>query len=109
MNYEHITGSTANFSGAVTGIIAKAILNDNVPSRTFIFELDKFCFFQNNVQGYLLNDIQKIKDWCLGIGYEAKVSYYQKPMIAKQMTTDCEIPTFLLTDPSIQIKITKQK
>lgn len=108
MNYEHITGSTVNFSDAVTGIIAKAILNDNVPSRIFIFELDKFCFFQDNAQGYLLNDIQKIKDWCLGIGYEAKVSYYDKPMIGEQTTTDCDIPTFMLTNPSIQIEITKK-
>lgn len=109
MNYEHITGSTVNFSDAVTGIIAKAILNDNVPSRTFIFELDKFCFFQDNVQGWLVRDIQKIIDWCLSIGYEAKFSYYQKPMIAEQTSTDCEIPTFMLTNPSIKIEITKQK
>lgn len=109
MNYEHLTGCAPKFSDTVIGMIAKAILNDSVPSRTFIFELDKFSFFQDNVQGWLVRDIQKIIDWCLSIGYEAKFSYYQKPMIAEQTSTDCEIPTFMLTNPSIKIEITKQK
>ena len=108
MNYEDITKCTVSFSNAVIGFIAKAILDDNVPSRTFIFELDKFCFFQHGVQGYLLNDIQKIKDWCLGIDYKAKISYHQKPMIEELLITDCDIPMFMLTNPLIQIEVIKK-
>ena len=109
MDYKYLTGYTVSFFDYATGVIAKAICCDNVPLRTFIFIPDKCHFFEDNVQEWLVKDIQQIVKWCAGLGYDAKMSYNQKPMISELTSSDSEIPTFMLFPPSINIEITKKQ